>query len=293
MFGGYPGWFGKGYLAVDFFAMLSGFLMVLVAEPRFAQRRARAIPFLLARFRRFWPMMAIGFAIGLPYLWVSSHSVWQFFAAAGANSLFLPYPLRNLVFALNVPAWTVFFELACNIAHVAVLRRVSTPRLTLLVLALLVVTVLTAQRFGSLDLGARPETLLAGFPRIFFAYTAGMLIGRLSGGQSFAPVPAPVAIVAMPLAMIAAWRFGWSGWPFDLAFVVVLCPLVIAGALRIVRQTRLGWFSAALSFPLFATHVPVLEAVRQLGYGVAVAVPLALALAGGIVIWQARRSISL
>jgi len=88
---------------------------------------------------------------------------------------------------------------------------------------------------------------------------------------------------------MGSWYGDWRTWQFDLAFVVVLCPLVISAATAITRQTWLGWLSGAISFPLFAIHLPILEAVRELGGGKWQAIPLALCAALIIVWWTNRR----
>ena len=66
VFGGYPNWFAKGYLGVDFFLMLSGFMMARVNEPRLA---AGLSPLVLmrARYRRMWGTVALGSLIGIPF----------------------------------------------------------------------------------------------------------------------------------------------------------------------------------------------------------------------------------
>ena len=84
VFGG-AHWFSKGYLAVDFFLMLSGFLMVRSTEPRLSAGLA-PLRFMVARYKRFWPMVALGSLIGVPYLWVRAAGAWdQFLPALIAN----------------------------------------------------------------------------------------------------------------------------------------------------------------------------------------------------------------
>ena len=288
VFGGQP-WFGKGYLAVDFFLMLSGFLMVRVTEPKLA---GGAPPFawLRGRYWRFWPMMALGGLIGLPYLYERCGGPSDFALAAGANFLLLPYPCDRLIFPLNVPAWTILAELIANIAHVLLLRRLPTRAVAVLAVVALALMALTIARFGSLDVGARPEHLAYTLPRVFFAYLLGMLLGRASQAQLETPLPGWLAPLLLPLAVLLGWLIGWWNWTFDLAYVVIVCPLAIAAALKLYNTGRLGWFSAAFAFPLFAVHVPILEGARWLGLGLIQAVAAAFATALAIVAWQHREA---
>lgn len=282
-----PKWFGKGYLAVDFFLMLSGYLMARVTEPRL-ERGLSPGKFMTARYRRFWAMMALGAAIGTPYAFARSANLSEFLPLFFANIALVPFPFDNVIFALNIPAWTIFFELVANAAHVLVLRRLGTAALTVLVLVLLVLSIVVANAFGSLDVGARPATFLAGFPRIFLAYGIGILLFRISGGGAPLPLPAWLAMGAMPVAVLASHALGWKHWSFDLLFVLLLCPAIILGALGIAGRSRLGWLSAAISFPLFAIHLPILEAMRELGFGWKPAVLIAIGAALAVTGWTNR-----
>jgi len=288
VFGGLPA-FSKGYLGVDFFLMLSGYLMARITEPRLAAGFAPR-QFMVARYKRFWGMVALGSLIGVPYLWIRSGGEWwPFLPALIANFALLPWPVANLVFALNIPAWTIFAELVANGAHVFALRYLSNRGLAGVTLVLGGLTVWVAMSWGSLDIGARPGHVWAAIPRVFLAYCMGICLWRLRKEQVLVPVPAALVLAAMPLAMIGSWHLGWRGWHFDLLFVAVLCPLIISAATAITRQTWLGWLSAAVSFPLFAIHLPILEAVRELGGSKEVAIPLALAGALAIVWWTNGR----
>lgn len=288
VFGGL-GAFSKGYLGVDFFLMLSGFLMARITEPRLA---AGLSPqrFMVSRYKRFWGMVALGSLIGIPYLWIRSGGQWwPFVPALFANLVLLPWPVANLLFALNIPAWTIFAELVANGAHVFALRRLNNRALTLLTILLGGLTVWVALSWGSLDVGARPGHVWAVIPRVFFAYCLGIALWRWRQERVLVSLPAAVVLTAMPLAIMGSWYADWRTWQFDLAFVMVLCPLVISAATAITRQTPLGWLSAAISFPLFAIHLPIFEAVRELGGSKVQAIPLALSAALIIVWWTNRR----
>lgn len=288
VFGGL-GAFSKGYLGVDFFLMLSGFLMARITEPRLA---AGLSPqrFMVARYKRFWGMVALGSLIGIPYLWIRSGGQWwPFVPALFANFALLPWPVADLLFALNIPAWTIFAELVANGAHVFALRRLNNRALTLLTILLGGLAVWVALSWGSLDVGARPGHVWAAIPRVFFAYCLGIALWRWRQVRVLVPLPTALVLTAMPLAIMGSWYADWRTWQFDLAFVMVLCPLVISAATAITRQTPLGWLSAAISFPLFAIHLPIFEAVRELGGSKVQAIPLALSAALIIVWWTNRR----
>lgn len=287
VFGGFP-YFAKGYLAVDFFLMLSGFMMARVTEPRLAAG-LDPLRFMVQRYRRFWPTVALGSLIGIPYLWVRAGGQWDpFLPALVANFLLLPWPVANLLFALNIPVWTIFFELLANAVHVLALHRVRTRGIAALAGVALALATYVAMQFGSLDVGARPATFLAGVPRILLAYLLGILLLRVRGDRPAPFIPTWLAMIALPAAILGSWALDWRHWSFDLAVVLIVCPLTIVGALNGTRATRLGWLSAAISFPLFAVHLPILEATRELGFGLTAAIPVALGVTALNVWWTNR-----
>ena len=280
-------WFSRGYLAVDFFLMLSGYLMARITEPRLAAGLG-AGRFMRARYRRFWPMMALGMAIGIPFAWARAGDWQTFLPLFIANMALLPWPFDRVLFALNIPAWTIFFELLANGLHVVLLRRLGNRALSLVALALGAATIWVAMTWGSLDLGARPSNVWPAFPRVLFAYTLGILLWRWLGDRPVRPIPVWLALVAMPLAVVGSHALGWKTWQFDLAFVMLLCPAVILGAQGLARETRAVWLSAAVSFPLFALHLPILEAMRELGFAWQPALAAAFAAALGVTWWTNR-----
>ena len=256
--------FGHGYLAVEFFLMLSGFLMAHAQEARITHPAA----FMVKRYRRLWPTMALGGLIGLPRLWLRSDSALAFTGTAAANLALLPVWFGTFAFPLNIPAWTIFYELVANTCHAFLLRHVKTWVIWLGIAALVPVMVWIGQHWGNFDVGAKPETLLAGLPRILFAYLIGMALGRWWGAMPPIPVPPLLAIPAMPAVLAAAWYLKLdTSWYFDMVFTVIACPLMIAGGIRLKRFHRFAGLLGLLSFPLFAVQMPILQGMELLGFG--------------------------
>jgi peptidoglycan/LPS O-acetylase OafA/YrhL len=105
----------KGYLAVDFFFVLSGFVIALAWRDRIAAAGWRAVPaFLRRRFARVWPLHAfvltggVGLAIAL----------WATGRHDPADFPFVDLPLHYLLIqnwglaplAWNEPAWSISAE---------------------------------------------------------------------------------------------------------------------------------------------------------------------------------------
>lgn len=266
VFGGQPV-FGKGYLGVDFFLMLSGFLMARTQETRCATG-LDPLAFLWKRYKRLWPTMAAGGLLGLPRLFTRTDGPFQFAAIAAANLALVPVSFRREVFPLNIPAWTIFYELVANALHVLLFWRLRNAWLWLSIALLGAVVAWIGMAWGSLDVGARPEHFLAGLPRILFAYLIGIALCRWWGSTPPLPIPAIVSIVAMPAVLASGWWLEMDKtWLFDFAFVLVVCPAMIAGALRLASFHRTAGVLGQLSFPLFALQMPVLQGAQMLGFG--------------------------
>ena len=272
------------YLAVDFFFLLSGFVMARTYEDRLRAGRIDTLTFLAMRYRRLWPVMVIGALLSLPFVVRDSQS-WEVAAEVSLPNLFLlPTFAAPEIFPLNVPAWSIFFELLANLGHAAVVQRLSKHMLAVMVAVFAAALLLAAWHFGTLDLGARKVTMIGGLVRVCFAYGLGVLLWRLHGDRAPIPVPPLLALVAMPVLFTAATRWGFAGWGFDLAFVLFGCPLILWGGLRMRGFGRLAGMAGALSFPLYAVHYPLLLGAEALGLVPLAGLTLAMAVAA-IIIW--------
>jgi peptidoglycan/LPS O-acetylase OafA/YrhL len=276
IFAGLPKPFGKGYLGVDLFFILSGFVMVRGFEQKVAGRPG-PLKFFLGRYRRMWPVMAVGGLIGLPLLYMRMPDFGHFAIVAGANLLLLPTPFGGEAYPLNVPAWTIFFILLGNLLHVLVLHRLHGALLAFAIAASLAVLLAVAIPAGSLDVGAQSRNFLLGVPRLLLGYLIGMALGRWWAVVPPPPVSPALALAAMPLLCVAAWWLGITGWLFDILFVTIACPLMIAGAMRLRSGGRITAFIGAWSFPLYAVHFPLLIWMRMWGYPWYLAAAAALA----------------
>lgn len=262
-----------GYLAVDFFFMLSGYVMARTYERRFAEGMP-ALSFVRARYRRFWPTMAIGTLIGLPLLHVYPTGYAIQFAAFGFA--LLPSPNVLYLFPINVVAWSIFFELVANGVHGVALHRIRTSVLLAGSAGLAAVVAVLAFHFGSLDLGARAQTALVGLPRVLLPYIIGIVLYRAWHDAPPLRISPVITAALLPAAALLSWS-----WAMDVAFVLIACPLLIAGGLR-WNAGGAGIALGALSFPLYAVQVPVMDVTRLAGGSWLLGVTLAIAVAGAL-----------
>lgn len=256
--------FTKAYLAVDFFFMLSGFVLTRTYHQRFVEGLS-ANRFLILRLKRLWPTIAIGSIVGMVSLIdvFPPRELALFFAMSLALIPVLTGEGRAVVFPLNGVLWSILFELVANFVHAKALVRMSRLELLFLALTMGFVMVLVAAKLNSFDVGAWKWNFIAGFPRVMLSYVIGCLLYFGWGDRARLALPAWFA-TALFLAALFAGGLMEGGWLFDLLFVILVCPAVLIGGLEGVRSARrLERVFGDLSFPLYAVHMPVLWLVAK------------------------------
>lgn len=180
-------WLAKGYLAVDLFFMLSGFVMWLNYAGRFAENgKAMIGPFLWKRFARIWPLHAL---ILLAMVAFAGVLIVTGRATEG-------YPLAELPLHLflmqnwgltgeltwNHPAWSISTEFAAYLAFPLLIFVVRWERLSIgwLVAALGILFALLHTFFaaqGLADLG--DDIARTGLMRCLLEFTAGIALANI------------------------------------------------------------------------------------------------------------------
>ena len=267
---GLEGWLGHGYLAVDFFFLLSGFVIANAYEGKLAGGMG-AWDFVKARLIRLWPLLALGVTIGTIWRLLALHLDVAIFTAKetwaifGRGLLILPTLhsrfANTSAFPFDPPTWSLFFELAINFVYVAIFRFLSTGRLLGLALACLVPLVLLAVKGQGLDAGDTAEDFWLGGIRVGFPFFAGVLLCRFKDLPAFQRIRAPFWVQALVLlAVMNTPNLGAAGGVFDLVCAVVVFPaLVIAGANTVssARETKALKLMGDLSYPAYVLHYPI------------------------------------
>ena len=277
---GAPFRFGHGFMAVDFFFMLSGYLMARTYGGRMEQGLGPTA-FLKKRLRRLWSVAAIGMALSLSLL--GSYPPQMQLLLALSALLLIPTLWGGYLFPSNASAWSISFELLANWLHGAVLWRLRRRTLAALALACYLCLVPAAFYWGNLNLGPLGATVLPAIPRVLFAYLVGMLVWDRFGDSPPVLLPQAVTLAAMPVLF-----FVFTGPLFDLAFVALAAPLLLVSSIRCSPPRAfvfLGW----ISYPLYAVQIPVLDLARKADLPWQAGALLAISLATAIA-WLAGRS---
>jgi peptidoglycan/LPS O-acetylase OafA/YrhL len=257
----------RGYLAVDFFFMLSGFVMSRAYEDRF-RAGLSLTSFLKARLRRLYPVMSLGIVSGALVASAGSASATGVAALLVAELCFIPQLGGGMrgVYRSDGVQWSLLFELVANVAHQTVLRRLGTRALILLAGLAGIVLIATARHFGTVALGDRGMNFFGGLPRIFFPYITGIVLDRLGrAGRLTGPAPSGLACVALLLLTLLTAGLvpsRWDGWWIEAGTVMLVFPVLIAWGAQGVLEPRHRAAAAAagaLSYPLYAMHLPAIN----------------------------------
>ena len=239
-----------GYLAVDFFFLLSGFVVAYAYDDRWGG--VTQWEFYKRRLVRLQPMVILGSIIGAAlfvfqidpfYPLAAGASLWQVLLLMVIGFTLIPVPPSLDVrgwgetFPLNGPAWSLFFEYCANILYAAGLYRLSNRWLGVLV------AIAGAALFHLAVFGERGdlvggwtltwEGVYIGFVRLLFPFFAGVLMMRL--GMRIRVKGAFWTSSLLLIVALSLPRFGgtanlWMNGLYEALCVLVIFPLVVDSA---------------------------------------------------------------
>lgn len=268
-----------GYLAVDFFFILSGFVVGYAYDDRW--KTMTTWDFLKRRIIRLQPMVVMGAIIGGCLFYLQGCSVWDvsqvtigaLLMATLLNAFLLPstpgMEVRGLgeMYPLNGPTWSLFFEYIGNILYALFIRRLSTKALTVLVVAAGcgLATFAIFGPYGDICAGFQltGTEFTGGFLRLLFSFSAGLLMSRI-----FKPVHIKGAFWLCSLSVVmllSVPRIGgaehfWMNGLYETLCFAVFFPLIVflgaSGKTTDKYTVRICKFLGDISYPLYMVHYP-------------------------------------
>lgn len=312
--------FPRAFLAVDFFFMLSGFVLAY----RYGcdiPRSFGTLKFIGVRLRRLYPLYIVGTLLGGAALFVdvalgrTPGFHWKEWQTSGVLALFFQPYLGHFghfaldigtgridapAFPFNVPAWSLFFELIANVIMALVV--LTYRRLLLIVVPAFVLLCCTDLFYRDTNVGWGFSEFFGGFPRIMVCFFVGVLLERIHDGNLVSvPKISPYLIAGLLALDLSLPNIAHLGVPQYIFSIAILFPaLILAGAENAPRSGNGGALSflGRISYALYMVHFPILDfsdlIVRKIGVPldgpnqavvVALSAGTALALAAALTLW--------
>jgi peptidoglycan/LPS O-acetylase OafA/YrhL len=224
--------FGLGHLSVDFFFVLSGFVIAYSYEERLKSTMT-AWRFAVVRLVRLYPMILVAIALGVLRAVARGYGAPEFAlhpmvlaTAIVANLAMIPVDfskvgLNDFLFPLNGVLWSLFFELIANFAYAIIVRRLGMRLLLGLIAAGFAGICFFVVRQHGMDFGFSVADWLGGAARVTFSFFAGVLLYRL---RNEFPVMRKASAAALTLGGVLALVLVMPGHgtaAFEFAMVVI------------------------------------------------------------------------
>ena len=277
-----------GHIAVDFFFILSGFVISYAYDDRWT--KMSTWQFFKRRLVRLHPMLVMGAVIGVlafafvgfekwadkgvtPFGWVMVAMLLTMFmvpAVPGAS-----YEVRgnDEMFPINGPTWSLFFEYVGNILYALVIRRLSTKILTILAVVLGCLHawffVGDVSGYGMVGVGWTIDEVnfWGGLVRMLFPFTMGMLLAR-----TFKPRKVKGAFWKCSLMLIMLFAVPYIA-PFEnsrislnslyeVVCIALVFPFIVwlgaCGGTGSFFTSKVSKVLGDLSYPLYIVHYPIM-----------------------------------
>lgn len=275
-----------GYLAVDFFFILSGFVIGYAYDDRW-KRNMTLGNFFTRRLIRLHPMIIMGTIIGAITFCIQGSVQWDgshvatsaVMLALLAAMFFIPaypgagYDVRGNgeMFSLNGPSWSLFFEYIGNILYALFIHRLSNRGLAILValsgIGLAWFALFDIVGYGMLGVGWTLDgaNFWGGMLRMLFPFSLGMLLSR-----HFRPIKirgafwicSAVLLILFCVPYIEGKSPVCLNGVYELICTALIFPALVwiaaSGKTTDKQSTRICRFLGDISFPLYAIHYPLM-----------------------------------
>lgn len=273
-----------GHIAVDFFFILSGFVISYAYDDRW--KKMNTWQFFKRRLIRLHPMLVMGAIIGFITFAIAGFEKWDGTTAptswvmiALLLTMFMipavpgvPYEVRGNgeMFPLNGPGWSLFFEYLGNILYALFIRHLSTKLLATLTIILGILhTWFFVGNVSGYDMVGVGWTIdevnfWGGLIRMLFPFTMGMLIAR-----TFKPRKVKGAFWTCSAMLILLFSVPYIASPgntsinslYEVVCIAIIFPFIVwLGACGCCgeRTARLNKLLGDISYPLYIVHYPIM-----------------------------------
>ena len=273
-------WVNHGYLAVDFFFLLSGYVISYAYDDRWNSMKTGS--FFKRRIIRLHPLIVFSMLLGAasfylqftPRLYglIPATSGWMLLIVTFMSMAMIPIPVAmdirgwGEMYPLNGPAWSLFFEYLAYLAYGLFLRRLSNRLLIVLVFLSGIALVhqgLTSSS-GTLAGGWTLDAthIKIGMTRLCFPFVGGMLMQRSNipirkFPQSFL-LASMLLISVLCLPRIGDADAPWMNSMYEFIVVMIGFPFILfLGSSDQFTESvfsKICIWLGDLSYPIYITH---------------------------------------
>ncbi len=270
-----------GYLAVDFFFLLSGFVIGYAYDDRW--KKMTVGNFLKRRVERLQPMVILGMTLGAigfyftdSSIWPDIHNVpvWKMLLVMLIGYTILPVPLSmdirgwEEMHPLNSVGWSLFFEYIANILYAIGIRKLSNAALGIFVLIAATVLAHLAITSPNGDLSGgwtlNSEHLRIGITRTMYPFFAGLLLSRVAKPtrikHAFLWCSLLVALI-LYMPRIGGADNLWMNGIYESVCIIIVFPLIVymgaSGVIHSKTEIKICKFLGDISYPLYLVHYPL------------------------------------
>jgi peptidoglycan/LPS O-acetylase OafA/YrhL len=267
-----------GYLAVDFFFVLSGFVVALAYEEAL-QGSMSWKAFFIKRLSRLYPLAFLGALLGVIVSLMKWYrfplkvdSLSQIIISGFLNCLMLPTVFggdmsHHDLFPGNGPLWSLFFEMLINMLWAWRGVHIKTIWLSGISLLSGLCLVALAIHYHTANIGFDRATFSGGIARVCFGFPLGVVIFRLHRRVRIPAIGFGPLLLGITLVMLFAFPANAEadGIPWrDLCAILIVLPLIVVLGVGQGAGGRIGALLGYLSYPVYALHHPVLLVVSGL-----------------------------
>lgn len=276
--------FNHGYLAVDFFFILSGFVIGYAYDDRWG-RKLTMKNFFKRRLIRLHPMVIMGAVLGAITFclqgcvqWDGTHiALSMIMLSLLCTIFFIPampgagYEVRGNgeMFPLNGPCWSLFFEYLGNILYALFIHRLSNKALAVLTIllgvALASFAIFDISGYGNMGVGWTLDGINfgGGLLRMLFPFSMGMLLSR-----NFKPIKVKGAFWICAIALVALFSVPYlegatpvcTNGIYEAFCVIIAFPVLVwlgaSGTTTDKKSTQICKFLGDISYPVYVIHYP-------------------------------------
>ena len=282
-----------GYLAVDFFYALSGFVISYAYDDRW--NKMSLWDFYKRRLIRLHPLVIAGTFVGVCYYFFGESEVfpnienvkpYAFFLTILLNILMIPQPKSfdirgwGTTNAFDDTTWTLTYEYLINILYSLIIRRLNNVIISILTVLSAFLTINLTMNFDLFNVftnrDSRRYTVIGGweistcevfiaFSRLFYPFFSGYLISRLK-----LKIKLPYSFFICSIILItflscprmtdeSKW---FTNGIYETIVIIIIFPIILLIGAGDTEQNekiiKICKFLGDFSYPLYITHIPLI-----------------------------------